>query len=467
MEAIENYRKWILSYNFKDAKVSEKEGNIRIDTDYAAAEVNFYEFQMLVVELRITSLKDNETAFFLHFELRDLDYAKELFVEMTETLEELRKNKSVQILLSCTSALTTGLLAQKLEDAATLSNVDFVFNAVPFSELYEKAPQYDMILLAPQIAYEGARIRGVITDKPVIDIPARLFATYDAPAILELARREFTAKKARQTTEKNTKSASVSQIETRILTLALLHQGRGLAQIICRCYKNGSVINEKKYIRRPRNFFREVCDILDTTRAMGGHFDAIGITMPGEIWEGRVFLNLWKLADENIKESLEKRYKVPVTLRNNAQAGAFGFWMRHKHYTNAVLLSQSEGARFGGAGIIANGKLLGGSHNVAGEIKYILRRIYGLTIRENHGVSPDEMLETMDFYARCVISLIDPEIILVRNSLISDIDLLRKSLLRTVPERNIPKLRKISDSDALEYMLLGIMALCIEAKETE
>ncbi|MBQ9631454.1 MAG: ROK family protein, partial [Lachnospiraceae bacterium] len=146
----------------------------------------------------------------------------------------------------------------------------------------------------------------------------------------------------------------------------------------------------------------------------------------------------------------------------NAQAGALGFWLRHKHYKNAVLLTQSQGARFGGAGIIANGRLLEGSHRIAGEIKYILRRFYGLTIRETHSVSMEEMLETTDLYARCLISIIDPEIILVRNMMIPDIEMLRESLLKTIPGRILPKLRKISDSDALEYMLLGIMARCME-----
>ena len=74
------YRAWILEQEIAGATVTESEDGIRFETDFAVAEVNFYEFEMLVVELRITNRKNDETAFFLHFELRELPYAKELIV---------------------------------------------------------------------------------------------------------------------------------------------------------------------------------------------------------------------------------------------------------------------------------------------------------------------------------------------------------------------------------------------------
>ena len=75
------------------------------------------------------------------------------------------------------------------------------------------------------------------------------------------------------------------------------------------------------------------------------------------------------------------------------------------------------------------------------------------------------MLLNIELIARCVIGMVDPEIIIVRNGMITDIEQLREAIQKTVPERNMPKLRKIEDEDALEYMLLGIMALCLKALE--
>lgn len=459
----EEYRQWILEHEIADAVVSQVEDNIRITSDYAICEVNFYEFEMIVAELRITNRKNDETEFFLHFEMRELDYAKELFSDMLETLDELRNRKSIQVLLSCTSALTTGLMADKLNEAASLIQADYHFNAVPFPELYEKASDYDMILLAPQIAYEGKKIRSVLEDMPVIDIPAKLFATYDAAGILEVVRAEYNSRKKTEKKKAELKSAEVRHKDASILVMAILMHSAGKIHIICRYYQDGKVQREERVLRKRRNLLKDIGDILDTTTCRKDHFDAIGITMPGEIHDGSTLdYRVWVDPEIDVRGILEERYNVPVVLKNNTMAGILGFHARHSHYDSCALLSQGIAARFGGVGAIVNGKLIEGAHTIAGEIKYILRRFYGLTISETHKVNPEEMLSTVEFNARCVISLIDPEIILIRNEMLPNVEELRNELLKTVPERNLPKLRKITDSDALEYMLLGIMILCLK-----
>ena len=462
----EDYRKWILGHTIEKGRVEEKDGNIRIETDFALAEVNFYEMEMLVVELRITDKKKDETAFFLHFELREEDYAKELFDEMIETLEELRERKNVQVLLSCTSALTTGLMAERLNEAASLVSGQFHFDAVPFPELYEKAQDYDMILLAPQIAYEGTRIRRILEEKIVVDIPARLFATYDAAGIFEIVRSEYEDYKRLAQKKISHKEVSVTKSDAKILTLTLLSHSKGKLHILCRYYQNGAVRHELRILRKRRNFVRDISDILDTVRyTMEGDFDAIGIATPGAVWHGSIDIKEWGVAGFDLQSHLRERYHVPVVMKNNAQMGVLGFHARHSHYESCVLLTQMISARFGGAGIIVHGKLLEGHHNIAGEIKYIMRRFFGLSINETHGVSSEEMVDTVEFYIRCLIGIVDPEIILIRNEMIPDITPLYEKLKRTVPERVLPKLRKISDNDTLEYIQIGTMLKSLEMLE--
>lgn len=459
----EEYKQWIFGHEIPDVVLEQVEDNIRITSDFAVCEINFYEFEMIVVELRITNRKNDETEFFLHFEMRDLAYAKELFADMLETLEELRNRKSIQVLLSCTSALTTGLMADKLNEAARLTQADYSFDAVPFPELYEKAGGYDMILLAPQIAYEGAKIRKVMSSVPVLDIPAKLFATYDAAGILEVVRREHSKFKTSEKKSHESKTVEVRHKEASVLVMAILMHSQNKIHIICRYYQDGKVQKEERVLRKRRNLLKDVGDVLDTTICRKDKFHAIGITMPGEIHDGSTLdYRVWVDPEIDVRAYLEDRYKVPVVLKNNTQAGILGFHMRHSHYDSCALLSQGIAARFGGVGAIVHGQLVEGAHTIAGEIKYILRRFYGLTISETHKVNSEEMLHTLEFNARCVISLLDPEIILVRNEMLPDIEDLRKELLKTVPQRNLPKLRKISDSDALEYMLIGIMVLCLK-----
>ena len=56
-----------------------------------------------------------------------------------------------------------------------------------------------------------------------------------------------------------------------------------------------------------------------------------------------------------------------------------------------------------------------------------------------------------------IIAFIDPEIIVIRNEMISDIAELQKKLLKSIPKNDLPEIVKISNDEALEYMLLGIM----------
>lgn len=82
------YQSWILSQTIDHATMSESDGHIRIQSDNAFCEVNFYDIEMPVTELRITRTDTGETTFFLHFELKNLTYAKSLFRDMLDSFAE-------------------------------------------------------------------------------------------------------------------------------------------------------------------------------------------------------------------------------------------------------------------------------------------------------------------------------------------------------------------------------------------
>ncbi len=460
------YVEWILSHRIEDSFFTETDDRIVIDTDFATAEVNFYEFESLVVELRITQKKNDEMVFFLHFELLDLEYAKDLFNEMIDTLEEIRQRKSVRVLLSCTSAFTTSLMAEKLNQASKLASDDFCFDATPYTDFFTKAPEYDMVLLAPQIAHEAETIKGILPNIPVVNIPAKLFATCDAPGILEDVKREYAKRTDKKKTAHLQKQAQVDNNKSDILVLAIMNEKKNRCRMICRHYRGGTVTRDEQIIRRKRHFLRDVCDILDTSLQRFERFDAIGITMPGAVHNGRKLDiptcgGIWINPEVDIKAFLENKYHIPVILQNNTQSGVIGFQSQNRNYKNVAFYSQGFAARFGGVGIMINGQVVKGAHDIAGELAYVLSRVYGLTISESHNVNPEEMLETVEFNIRAVIAIVDPEIILVRNNMIAKIENLRKKLIKTIPQNNLPELQKISDDEALEYMLLGIMMLCL------
>lgn len=458
----DTYLDWALSHHADHIRIYEKKPDrFRFDSDYAVGELNFFDLEMYVVELRITKTKTDETAFFLHFELNDLDYAKELFNEFWETYGSMRDQRKLHVLLSCTSAITTSYMAKKLNDAADLLSLDLTFSAVPYPKIFEKADGNDMILLAPQTALEAPKLSAALPGIPVLPIPPRLFATYDAPAVLGFVRDSWAAHVAQGRYPVQKKSAPNIDNDLSILTIALLPQGKYKFRIYYRYYKNGIPEVEEVVVKCHLHLVRDLCDILDTAVYRYKKYDRIGISIGGIPHNGYLDLPNLIEPDFDLEAFLIQRYKVPVMIKNNVNTAALGFFARHSHYRNVAFLSLPPGYRFGGVGNILNGRLFEGSHGIAGEVKFIHLHQYAEGEPSNFTLSPHETLDVAEQYLRCIIALLDPEIVLIRSALITDMEDLKDRLLRYIPADFMPKLRKVSDDDSLEYMLLGTMMLCI------
>ena len=84
---------------------------------------------------------------------------------MLHTLVSLKSKKAIRVVLTCSSALTTSFFAQKLNEAAEVLNLDMSFNAVSIDRIYQEAQNYDVVLLAPQIAFQYAKIKEILKDQ--------------------------------------------------------------------------------------------------------------------------------------------------------------------------------------------------------------------------------------------------------------------------------------------------------------
>ena len=190
---IQQFRQWVLTQTgpYYTLYVNEKDENvIIIETSYCRGEVTF--FPMEIIQLSVLNLMSNRHEFYLHFQMHTLDHAMKLFGEMLDSVKELAVKPPVKILLSCTSGLTTGFFAQKLNESAGLLSLNYEFTAVSYGNLYHVASQYDIILLAPQISYIYDTVKKVLNNKKVYQIPPRVFATYDV--ICQTAAFETTGK---------------------------------------------------------------------------------------------------------------------------------------------------------------------------------------------------------------------------------------------------------------------------------
>ena len=138
-------KRWLLNQNEENWDVKEVNDNIIIETKYGIGAINFYPDCM--IELDVENKITKEKVFFIHFQMNNFHHALGLLYDMRFCLQTLTTTKKTRVLLSCTSGLTTGFFAQKLNEGVQLLNKDFEFNAVSYGNLYDEAKDYDVILL--------------------------------------------------------------------------------------------------------------------------------------------------------------------------------------------------------------------------------------------------------------------------------------------------------------------------------
>ncbi len=144
---------------------------------------------------------------------------------------------------------------------------------------------------------------------------------------------------------------------------------------------NGELLHEIR-IEQHESQAEESLDLLctvidqlfDFARAMQLPVRGIGVGVPGVVQPDTGVVGIapaldWK--DFPLKARLMERYACPVAIENDVNLAALGeMWFgTAENENNLVLLTIGTGI---GAGIIINGAVYGGAHNMAGEVGYFL-----------------------------------------------------------------------------------------------
>ncbi len=446
---IEQYRKWILMQRSENYTISENElGNIELETRYVFGYVNFYE--QAIIELRIDRIQDGETEFFLHFQLNDLDRAKEMFNEMTEALINLKKSHQKQILLCCTSGLTTSYFAEQLNHACETMNYQIHFSAVSYTQVYRKGDQYEAILLAPQISYERNNMEKVLKDQLVMSIPAKIFAKYDCGAMLDLLNKELNLHEEKKTT-KAERTRSFFNTTEKILTIGVINDHDETC-IQYRYYKEGDIVLSGEN-KNKRFDVKDILYILDFVLKANPEISIVGIGVPGTVTDGVVYLPNNQNRATALKDIIQQKYHVSVYIFNDANMLATGVYWLEDRYRSLITYFQPQGY-FPGAGVVVNGHLVKGKNSIAGEIG-LLRKVLNLkTNFEEILETPAGMIELQAKVLVAMIVTIGPEAVFVYNEMVPDVELLKEELKKYIPEPYLPDI--VQMADVREYMMTGI-----------
>ncbi len=455
----DEYRKWILNRIRNVTKVFRNDENIILfDTDYAVGSVCFTLINDIeVAELQIVDRKTDENYFYLHFELKDLDHAKELFEEMLASFRELKRRKKVRILLCCSSGITTSYFKEKLLEAAGLLELPYVFKAVDYNRLYPDGFESDVILLAPQISYVYPKVKEILKDQIVLKIPAGIFASYDVPALIHVIVEALEGKE----NEKKKKMTLAERMEfqntPQLLVIAVICEYRQ-QRIIYRIYDRGAIIGQNEVIKE-KFYLRDIEDILDITLTQYPNIDLVCVCSPGVIWNGHITYRSAGIYDYDAEHTFTEKYGHRVIFINDANAMALGYYGTQKEYQNITFYFHPHLAPFAGVGNIIGGKLHEGRNSISGEMQYMKRADIFRKDPAELITTVEGSLEVLTKYLVTIISTIDPDVIAVYCDMVPDMEELRSRISEIVQEEFIPELVKIEYVP--EYMFVGGLMKCV------
>ena len=143
----------------------------------------------------------------------------------------------------------------------------------------------------------------------------------------------------------------------------------------------GEILFEKRYEKHNTHgeesyklLLELIDELLKKARNTQKHILGIGVGVPGVTYHDTGVVS-WapslKWREFHLKERLEKSYKLPIIVDNDVNLSALGeMWFGvGKDIENLVTIYIGTGI---GAGIVLNGALYRGSHQMAGEIGYLM-----------------------------------------------------------------------------------------------
>lgn len=445
--------------------------HITLTTSEAVGELNFYRFadSPEIVELRIVDKDcDCEPKFFLHFELTDQTRAEELLQEMVDALMEDELYDTTRVLLCCTAGMTTSMFAAKLTAAAQTLALDYSFEAIPLEQARAAGGTYDAVLLAPQVGYQRKAVAEAFPDAVVVEIPARIFASFDAAGALRMVMHLLSDHTAfPQVDGNNLKLVRDMKNDKTVMVITTIHRPRS-TWIGWRIYDRGKVVKQGS-VTKPRHDPRDIEDLLASLYVWGWNpreFDAIGIAVPGIVNWGSIADPSRRVTDYELGRTLAERYNTKVFVDNSANAAAVGCYVSQDDYDSVVLHTQQTGYMVGGEGIVVDGHLLKGRKNFAGELGPLFGAVH-TTTREDRdwelAWSPEGMRSLVAPMLAANVSLLAPDAIYVAVDLLDDMDALRDAMLPYFQDElgeYIPDL--ICVTDYRERIALGELALCLQ-----
>ena len=474
----QEYYNWVASHqNSREYEMILHEDSITMQSEYAVGVIDFvFIMNYEIIQMQITDKKDNDTKFYMHFELLDKVRAFLLFEEMEEVFLSLKDKQKHKVLLCCTGGLTTSYFAAELNKTARLLKYDYEFDAVGYDDLYNKvfSDAYSFVLLAPQIRHRLNEVQHIVTHRTVLDIPTKVFASYDTGALFELLKQNENT--AMETTPAEMPEARKARLkmETNILSICVVIW-RDSVHICYGLYENGMLAYRSEVIKNRFDIF----DLQDIIRMVSFDYklDYIGISIPGIVTNGVIYLpddpkgnriiaesDIYNYNQLDLQGELEKAFHIPVVVTNSTQMSALGFYSTHPEYRTITYHSHQITGMFTESTVI-DGRLVVGKNHIAGQISYLVKDLKGISEKKSTSSNPKDIEKIIVKLLIANIVNVGPDLICITSPLTPDVEKIRRKISRTIPERYLPDFIYVTPEDRTSYMMIGNYDRCLKKME--
>ena len=253
----EAFRQWICAQRIEGYDIKRQDAmHLRLQGDAHMGEANFYDMGdgSEIAELRITRLADGESVFFLHFMMDDIARAQELFGEMREALTELSSAKLTEVLLCCTCGITTTMFASKMDRLSSALGLGYHVQARPLDAAIAAGETYDVVMLAPQVAYERHRVAEAFPEAVVFEIPAKVYGGYDAPGGIRLIANALDGRNRATAAPRDTLALPSDMRWPGRIMLVSADYGARQSSVEYRVFEDGTAILEGRSTKRSFSF---------------------------------------------------------------------------------------------------------------------------------------------------------------------------------------------------------------------
>ena len=452
------FRKWITYQTSEYYTISESENEAEdaliLDSPSAVGKIIFHE--ECVIELSVTNKKTDEIEYYLHFRMQTLKHAVCLFHEMVDAIETYNKQKSVRILLSCTSGLTTGFFAEELNNAAKSAGKDYHFDAVAYGELTQNGTDYDMILLAPQIGFQEARVAAVFDRTPVATIPSPIFAKYDTSACFAFIEERLGVEKEKEDPMLTMPLKKASTFSDIVLSIGIIYTAHHV-HLHYRVYEKQDILTYGDVIKH-RLALVDLNDIINMALMSCPKIRIVAIAAPGVTMSGVLTLPSRDIDHVDVVGYLKNLHPtLSFELDNDVNAVACALYAIQNKVQTLSFLMLPRNSASGGIGSLVNGHLIRGYHHIAGEVSYLPLEMSG--DKNELAESEQGSLEIVSKTLVSLVSILGPEEIFYYAPNVPEVDEVHEAMSQLIPEEYIPPINKIGNLK--EYLLFGELMIVV------